>query len=528
MRFFLLLCVFVPQIWGLEVTPIRATALKDIGLRIINGDEAVLGQLPWQVGIKGRASWGGYFCGGSLIGEEWVLTAGHCIDGAISATIYTNTTKISNSNRVVSQAAEFILHEKFNSITLNNDIGLIRLKKPLKFNDNTKPIALAIREPPIGTNVTVSGWGVTRDSDIYTSDILYYTTIDIIDNAECARIFGNSVITDSVICANPGNPHTSPCQGDSGAPVVVLDSCGKPVQIGVFSFTNGVGCEYPYPSGNSRVAYYRDWINLASISIIVLTVMLLLVILTFLYHFTPISGSWVRIVNGEEAQDGQFPWQVAIMGKSAAIPRYLCGGALISDQWVLTAGHCVDGAISAKIYSGSARLSANNKTTSEAAEFIRHEQFDAIYLNNDIGLIKLKEAVTIDEYTKPIVLAETELEDSTNVTVSGWGQISDSDKNPTSDILNYITIPTISNDKCKVYYGGTIVLPSLVCTSGGNPIKSPCLGDSGGPVVTNPDTNPLHVAIFSFVNGYGCEMDYPAGYTRTAYYRDWIREKTGI
>ncbi|EFA05735.1 brachyurin [Tribolium castaneum] len=261
MRCFLVLCVFLPQIWGLEVTPIRATPLKDIGLRIINGDEAFLGQLPWQVGILGRASWGGYFCGGSVIGEEWILTAGHCIDGAISATIYTNTTKISNPNRVVSQSAEFILHEKYNSVNLNNDIGLIRLKKPLKFDDNTKPIALAIREPSIGTNVTVSGWGVTRDSDIYTSDILYYTTIDVIDNAECARIFGNSVITDSVICANPGNPHTSPCQGDSGAPVVVLDSCGKPVQIGVFSFTNGVGCEYPYPSGNSRVAYYRDWIK---------------------------------------------------------------------------------------------------------------------------------------------------------------------------------------------------------------------------------------------------------------------------
>ena len=50
-----------------------------------------------------------------------------------------------------------------------------------------------------------------------------------------------------------------------------------------------------------------------------------------------------RIVNGEAAEEGQLPWQVAIMGRSAAVPLYLCGGALISEEWVLTAGHCVDG-----------------------------------------------------------------------------------------------------------------------------------------------------------------------------------------
>ncbi|KAJ3664442.1 hypothetical protein Zmor_000006 [Zophobas morio] len=51
---------------------------------------------------------------------------------------------------------------------------------------------------------------------------------------------------------------------------------------------------------------------------------------------TSLKGT--RIVNGDEARDGQFPWQVAIMGKSATIPTYLCGGALISESWVFKLG----------------------------------------------------------------------------------------------------------------------------------------------------------------------------------------------
>ena len=53
-------------------------------------------------------------------------------------------------------------------------------------------------------------------------------------------------------------------------------------------------------------------------------------------------------------------------------------------------------------------------------------------------------------------------------------------------------------------------------------------GDSGGPAVVNGTTNPVHVAIVSFVSTKGCEAGLPSGYTRTAYYRDWIKNNTGI
>jgi len=52
----------------------------------------------------------------------------------------------------------------------------------------------------------------------------------------------------------------------------------------------------------------------------------------------PLKSGESRIIGGEEAAKGQFPYQAAI-----TLSDYdFCGGSLISKNWVLTAGHCVD------------------------------------------------------------------------------------------------------------------------------------------------------------------------------------------
>ncbi|RZC39284.1 Trypsin domain containing protein, partial [Asbolus verrucosus] len=50
--------------------------------------------------------------------------------------------------------------------------------------------------------------------------------------------------------------------------------------------------------------------------------------------------SGLRVIGGDIARAGQFPWQAAIY-KDTDEGRYFCGGALISDQWILTAAQCV-------------------------------------------------------------------------------------------------------------------------------------------------------------------------------------------
>ncbi|KAJ3649455.1 hypothetical protein Zmor_021196 [Zophobas morio] len=130
--------------------------------------------------------------------------------------------------------------------------------------------------------------------------------------------------------------------------------------------------------------------------------------------------------------------------------------------------------------------------------------------------------------TDIVNLASDELEADVDITVSGWGLTSDSGST-ISESLNYVELRTITNDDCNQYYGPGAVLPEMVCAnSPTSEVRGTCNGDSGGPVIINPDSNPIHVAIVSFVSNQGCESGIPSGYTRTAYYRDWIKENAGV
>ncbi|KAJ3649456.1 hypothetical protein Zmor_021197 [Zophobas morio] len=231
-----------------------------------------------------------------------------------------------------------------------------------------------------------------------------------------------------------------------------------------------------------------------------------------------------RIINGDPASEGQFPWQVGlyISGENSLM---FCGGSIISEEWILTAGHCTTGGVSAQVISGS--ISLDLGTTSNASEIIVHEDFDPQIAASDIGLIKLDTPLKFDENTAAVGLAEEELGADVTFTISGWGHVSDGSTELT-EVLNYVDLVTISNDDCQGFYGNSI-RPEMVCaTSGTDETRSSCSGDSGGAAVVNADSDPVQVAIVSFVSFTGCEMGAPSGYTRTAYFRDWIKDKTGI
>jgi len=226
--------------------------------RIVNGQEAVVSQFPWQVSMKQN---GYHFCGGSLIGSKYVLTAAHCH----------TTNKVFASMGIVDLTAEdaykreavaFVKHPSYSSQTLDWDFAVLTLKSDAPKNvDRVQVIEMAEAE----TNkqytgmATTSGWGYTYGFDHVTPNQLYYTTLPLVSQSTCNSIWGHAVtITDRIQCAG-GDGQSTICAGDSGGPLVIQEN-GKNVLIGVTSWSES-NCSTLYPGGWAKVAAGRDWID---------------------------------------------------------------------------------------------------------------------------------------------------------------------------------------------------------------------------------------------------------------------------
>jgi secreted trypsin-like serine protease len=233
-----------------------------------------------------------------------------------------------------------------------------------------------------------------------------------------------------------------------------------------------------------------------------------------------------KIVGGIEAAEHQWPWQVALFIDDA----WFCGGAIINDKWVLTAAHCADDAMYFDIMAGAHNVRADSEPHRvEITSFngFTHPNWNPNDLSGDLALIEMPSAIEFNDYIKPSCLPESgdAAKEGDLVTVTGWGKPSDS-AGGISPVLRMVSdLPVISNSDCNDVYG--IVGDGVVCidTTGG---KGSCNGDSGGPLVTKAGAKTVagqkwnQVGIVSFGSSSGCEVGYPAGFTRTEYYLDWI------
>jgi len=246
----------------------------------------------------------------------------------------------------------------------------------------------------------------------------------------------------------------------------------------------------------------------------------------------PPSKSEGRIVGGHEAAEHQWPWQLALFVDDA----WFCGASLISDEYVLTAAHCVEDAFYFDIMAGAHNVRASSephRVEITSYDGWTHPNWNSQDLSNDLALIKLPSKIEFNDYIKPSCLPSNGDTADTGelVTVTGWGKPSDN-AGGISPVLRCVDdLPVISNKECNDIYG--IVGAGVVCidTTGG---KGSCNGDSGGPLNMKFDVKKSagqkwkQVGIVSFGSSSGCESGLPAGFTRTEYYLDWISSETNI
>nr|XP_056715531.1 coagulation factor IX [Euleptes europaea] len=235
--------------------------------RVVGGTNSKKGEVPWQVYVLNSEGKG--FCGGSIINENWIVTAAHCIEAGprtiVAGELRVEENDHTEQKRRVVRIIPYPLYN--NSLRYHNDIALLELDSPLELNSYVTPVCIADKDftnnlLKFGTS-TVSGWGRLAHQGREAS-ILQVLKVQLIDRATCLRSTRFPILP-SMFCA--GHPYEAKdtCQGDSGGPHAT-EMEGTWFLTGITSW--GEQCAVKDKYGiYTRVARYVKWIRATTGSI---------------------------------------------------------------------------------------------------------------------------------------------------------------------------------------------------------------------------------------------------------------------
>jgi len=433
---------------GLQCTNPPGSAkgkFNDDSSKIVGGVITEEGTYPWQVRLSLD---GAYQCGGSIIHDNWVLTAAHCCEQISTIEVFVgdwNQWSAGDRGEFSVSAQDIIMHHGYpgpNGIA--NDVCLLKVPSLTQAapssceaggsNSCFASVCLPANDYNHGDACWVSGWGTTKQGGGgNVSQKMQSVGVNLFSNQYCndhaQDNFKGATVPGLEICAgtpdNDGNGFTDPgkdsCQGDSGGPLTcVID--GQPILTGVVSW--GYGCaDEGHPGVYANVYSYLSWIDEVTASAgipitgdpVTTGVQTTTMPTTTSPATTPTTSGNVfdpiaegqtiqkglqctipqkaskkeasKIVGGTIVEEGTFPWQVRLnMGGGQ------CGGTILSDRWVLTAAHCCENVQTAEIFIGDWRQFNTGDTgefTVTSSNIFMHEEYPgANGISNDICLIR--------------------------------------------------------------------------------------------------------------------------------------------
>lgn len=223
-----------------------------------------------------------------------------------------------------------------------------------------------------------------------------------------------------------------------------------------------------------------------------------------------------RIVGGNTVTRGQVPYQVSLRTK---MNQHFCGGAILAQNWVLTAGHCVSSRQAGEFIAVAGITSLREGNGHVVSKIFLHPEFKADNLLNDIAVVQTETAFVFNMIVQPANIGNEFIDEEMAASLTGWGQTSY--PGDLSDDLQGISMTTVSNEKCIAAHGSAEGTPDIletnICAVAANDTGA-CMGDSGSPLVAGRQI----IGLVSW--GVPCAKNLPDVFTRVSMYRDWVVE----
>ncbi|CAF3689343.1 unnamed protein product [Adineta steineri] len=523
--------------------------------KIFEGSEAPIGKYPWMVSIRldflGSVT---PLCGGAIVSEIFILTAASCVQQAtFFASLYSMKAGIHNvingsETEQFRRISYVIMHPNYTIGSDVNNIALVRVTEPFNLKALTvSTISLSNLTSLENMDLITIGWGPSINVSNSSVPMLLLQEKIIRENIECTKNIATH--PDLQLCG------TGACQVDSGGPLMIFSEDIQQYKlVGITGFRNICATEGLF----TRVAPFIDWIETSLNNPPPIQTLPPIVTATVptpgpdvlgdpivfkcntssscgcsstpvVFHDEPpfpsisdrING---RIVGGENAQPHSWPWVVSLR---SFLSTHSCGGALLNEEWIVTAAHCLVAFGENTIHIGVHNGTHPSPQIRKFAETIQHPDYvpPPRYIN-DIALIRLSEPVDIGEPSNyagitclpPKTAGLDYPKADTRLAVIGWGRLLHGGSSP--QVLRQVRVTTIANDdpRCKnsIY---DIERQFCAMVEGGG--KDSCQGDSGGPIHQWLGDRWEQVGIVSY--GTGCaQPTNPGVYTRLSLYHDWI------